>query len=422
MGMKLLLLLVVVCAAVVAVAGTEEYGSGCADQAHKATASCTAQLGVATAKAKKACGGRSYKDVLGRVKRLKRMAAEQEKALKRGEKALSLVRGNAARIAKMSGKERAALLAQLSKQKGGKNKVNKAERREREEQAKAKHLRGQADRAMAKAVRVAKSTGDKSKITSAKAKAHTLYTKMVNEKVRIASVHHYVTSAKKALGKISKAVEKEIGIAKETAKREAQALRDVAKARENVAHHKKKEAQLEVSAASTAEHAAASAESKVIHKVHRVQGEIVSGKREVKRAKGVVAQSKKAAKHVGKAKVSVGSLKMSVLKKEAAQYAKTGHFASHHHHEVHRPKRSVHTKYANKVKELERQRLGAKRRYHEAEARLTRLKQSHAGAHAITQAQAEANNAAASLRRVVNAQKEAVAKAVQAVQATTGHP
>jgi len=405
---------------------THSSHSSCSAQATKATAACTSQLKVATAKAKKACGGKNYKDVLKRIAHLKHLASEQEKALKRGEKALALVRANAARIAKMSGKERAKLLAELRKQKSSKHSVHTAESKYRSEAGKVSTYRTRAEAAFSHAVKVAQATDDSTKISSAKSKAHTLFHKMVNAKVHMAHMHHAVVSAKASLHKISMMVQKEIGIAKETAKREAGALKDVAKSRENVAHHKKMEAQDEVSAASTAENAAVSSEKKVIHKIHRSEGDIKSGKREVRRASQIVKNDKKYQKSIHTAKIKSGSLKMSVLKKEARAYHQ-GHVheftskTTHHSHHSHHSGMSIHTQYANKVKALEQKRLAAKRHYHQAEASLAKLKQTKAGASAITQAQAKANNAAAALRQVVTAQKAAVAQAVHAVQAVGHH-
>merc|ERR1711998_684886 len=201
-------------------------GTDCKAEAAKATSVCTNNVAKMKATATKTCNGRDYDKIMARVNRLKALAKRQEDALKRGADALAKVRANAARIAKLSGKERAKLLKELGIQK--KDKAAKAKKN-------MDTLRAQADAALAKAVHIQRTTGNKGEVTSYKAKAHSLYHKMVDEKLRIAAIHHAVVTARLELAKISKIVEKEIGIAKETAKREGAALRDVAISRENVA-------------------------------------------------------------------------------------------------------------------------------------------------------------------------------------------
>merc|ERR1711881_763643 len=163
-------------------------------------------------------------------------------ALKKGEAALKKFRAHAAKLAKMSAAERKKLLAELAKQKTGKKNLSAAEKKAAAEDAKMKNLRQQADAALNAAVNVAKKTGDKGKVKAAKDKAHALYRKMVDEKIRVASVHHEVFSARAALGKIAKMVEKEIGAAKKVATKEAGALKQVAGERFKVAEHKLKAA------------------------------------------------------------------------------------------------------------------------------------------------------------------------------------
>merc|ERR1711988_756834 len=429
----------------------------CPAEAKAATAQCQAQVSKTKALADKVCKGRNYKDVMKKVARLKRLAERQEAALKRGEAALAKVRANAARLAKLSGKERAKLLAELAKQKTGKKKLSTAEKKAAEEDRRMKHMRAQADAALLKAVDVAKKTGDKGKIKVAKDKAHGLYRKMVDEKIRIATVHHEVIAARKELAKISALVEKEIGAAKKVAQKEASALKTVAQERANVAGHKLKEAQNKAGAASVAEASAVSKEKALLGKINGVNGEIAAGRGTVKNAKNVEDQAKKAEGVVKGTKVSVGPLSMPKLKEEAKRIAsgqspmpnahtvphsahkhinalhnglhpgkphsatiqhETSGGAAHVHVYVHSHgvKQDVHNQYAEKVKKIEKERLQAKAIYHSSEAKLAKLKSAGASPGEIAKAQSDVNTAAANMKKFVAAQHSAVMQAVNAVK------
>merc|ERR1711903_104991 len=111
-------------------------GADCKAEAAKATSVCTNNVAKMKATATKTCNGRDYDKIMARVNRLKALAKRQEDALKRGADALAKVRANAARIAKLSGKERAKLLKELAIQKKDKSKLAKAQELSQKEQAK----------------------------------------------------------------------------------------------------------------------------------------------------------------------------------------------------------------------------------------------------------------------------------------------
>lgn len=421
----------------------------CAAEAKAATAQCQAQVAKAKGLADKACKGRNYEEVMKKVARLKRLAEKQEAALKRGEKALAAARAQAAKLAKLSGKERAKLLAELAKQKGGKKTLSDAEKKAAQEDASMKHLRGQADAAMQKAVEIAKTTGEKGKVRAAKDKAHALYRKMVDEKIRVAGVHHKVVTAKKELAKISAEVEKEIAAAKKVAQKEAGALKTVALDREKVADSKLKETQNKAGSASLAANSAERKEKGLLRKSGKAQQDIVNGRATVNNAQQVENQAKKAEGVVKGTKVQVGPLKMKELKEKAKAIAagrtpapsqqsvdrpppqaakqatvkhETSGGAAHVHVYVHSHGASpdAHKAYADKVKKLEKERLAAKAVYHSAEAKLARLKQSGASAEQISEAQNNVNVAAANVKKLVAAQHAAVMTAVNAVKGGGG--
>merc|ERR1712093_673517 len=189
----------------------------CKAAASKATAGCRGNVAKMKATATKTCNGRDYEKIMARVNRLKRLAERQEAALKRGASALAKVRANAARIAKLSGKERAKLLKELAIQKKDKSKLAKAQELSQKEQAKLGTLRQQADAALAKAVQIQRTTGNKSEVLRYKGQAHSLYHKMVDEN---------------ALKNKKNGAEKDIGTARRTeagAKRVEQAAENATK-------------------------------------------------------------------------------------------------------------------------------------------------------------------------------------------------
>merc|ERR1712070_176247 len=147
-------------------------GADCKAEAAKATSVCTNNVAKMKATATKTCNGRDYDKIMARVNRLKALAKRQEDALKRGADALAKVRANAARIAKLSGKERAKLLKELGIQKKDKAKLSAAQEKDAKAKKNMDTLRAQADAALAKAVHIQRTTGNKGEVTSYKAKAH----------------------------------------------------------------------------------------------------------------------------------------------------------------------------------------------------------------------------------------------------------
>jgi len=448
--MLLMRCILVACLLVAATTDTLDEGvEGCPQEAKAATTGCQANVVKMKAKADKVCKGRNYEDVMKKVRRLQKMAEAQEAALKKGEAALKKFRAHAAKLAKMSAAERKKLLAELAKQKTGKKNLSAAEKKAAAEDAKMKNLRQQADAALNAAVNVAKKTGDKAKVKAAKDKAHALYRKMVDEKIRVASVHHDVFSARAALGKISKMVEKEIAAAKKVATKEAGALKQVAGERYKVAEHKLKENEDKASAASVAERSAERKQKGLVGKVGGINADIANGRATVKNAQNVKNAAKAAKEKVQKQKVMVGPLTMPKMTAAAKAIARGEHpmpsathpthppppHPTHHLHNAkksvtikhdqsggashvhvyvhtHGAKQNIHNQYASKVKRLEGERLKAKGIYHEAEAKLARVKASGGNTAA---AQNDVNTAAANLKKLVAAQHAAVNAAVNQV-------
>merc|ERR1712091_473644 len=392
-------------------------GADCKAEAAKATSVCTNNVAKMKATATKTCNGRDYDKIMARVNRLKALAKRQEDALKRGADALAKVRANAARIAKLSGKERAKLLKELGIQKKDKAKLSAAQEKD------------------AKAVHIQRTTGNKGEVTSYKAKAHSLYHKMVDEKLRIAAIHHAVVTARLELAKISKIVEKEIGIAKETAKREGAALRDVAISTENVASHKMKDAKFKMKAAEVAEKKAKKSEGALEGKVKGVKVDIRNADTTEHNAKRVEEAAERAKSIVDSTKVKVGTLTAKQLKEQSKKYFVkvsshkisssavhlkhvTSGGASHVHVYVHThgAPASVHNAYAGTIKTLEKERLAAKAIYHTSEAKLSQLKSQGANRSEIVKAQAGVRTAAANVKALVAKQHAAVMKAVSAVK------
>merc|ERR1712216_757680 len=419
------------CALAVVSSSSSGDGADCKAEAAKATSVCTNNVAKMKATATKTCNGRDYDKIMARVNRLKALAKRQEDALKRGADALAKVRANAARIAKLSGKERAKLLKELGIQKKDKAKLSAAQEKDAKAKKNMDTLRAQADAALAKAVHIQRTTGNKGEVTSYKAKAHSLYHKMVDEKLRIAAIHHAVVTARLELAKISKIVEKEIGIAKETAKREGAALRDVAISTENVASHKMKDAKFKMKAAEVAEKKAKSSEGKV----KGVKVDIRNADTTEHNAKRVEEAAERAKNIVDSTKVKVGTLTAKQLKEQSKKYFVkvsshkisssavhlkhvTSGGASHVHVYVHThgAPASVHNAYAGTIKTLEKERLAANAIYHTSEAKLSQLKSQGANRSEIMKAQAGVRTAAANVKALVAKQHAAVMKAVSAVK------
>lgn len=446
-----------VCCLVLACAAAEDSFAAegdCPAQAHAATSACRAKVVHARAAAKKACGGKDPDAVLAKLKRLKDLARRQEEALKRGEKALAKMRAEAARLAKMSAAERAKLKAELLKQKNGQGKLSAAQKAAAHDVQKWKELRQKAQAATSHAVTVARDTGDKAKVSSAKTKAHRLYTEMVNEKVRVAAAHHKVISARQALAKLSKEVEKEIGMAKTTAEKESSALKKVAADRHRIAVAAEKEAQAQFDSMNTKTSSAANIEKGFKSSLSGAKGELSSSKSTLKHAKEVESGAKKAESKLANAKIKNKPLTMKAIREEAHKIAaghldmpsahpapkqsKTTHskkkvIVKHSkgskghdvHVHVHKDKaekvkvishgvsKTAHQQYAANVKSLEKQRIAAKEKYKAEEAKLAQLKK-HPGTNKaeIASTQSAMRAAQATVNKISASQQAAVEAAV----------
>merc|ERR1711988_975641 len=463
MGIQMMrtLLALLVCVLVCAVSEAAWDMEECSAQAKKATAQCQVQVTKARGLAKKACGGRDPDEVMRKLQHRKQVAARQEEALKRGEAALAKMRARAARLAKMSAEERAKLKAVLAKQKAGHKKLRDAERNAAEKAKHLQNLREQADAATAEAVRIAKESGDTAQVNSAKKKAHDLYIKMVNEKVKIASAHHAVMIALKSLTKLSSAVSKEIGIAKVKAEKEAGALKSVATERQHIAVSKVKEYQAVVSRWSTKTSSAMSIESQFNSNANGAKHELSQSRSTLHSAQKVESAAKRAEGKAG-IKISDKPLTMKSAMEQAkriaaghekmpsAHYSSQYHSSQHHssqhhssqHHSVHLKhtrthdashvhvyvqshgvSKDVHQRYADKVKALEKQRLAAQAIYQAEKSKLTTLQhQPGASKAAIAKVQSSVRVAQSNVQKLAAAQQQTVQGAVNVVKQQQHHP
>lgn len=460
------LLALLVCVLVCAVSEAAWDMEDCSAQAKKATAQCQVQVTKARGLAKKACGGRDPDEVMRKLQHLKQVAARQEEALKRGEAALAKMRARAARLAKMSAEERAKLKAVLAKQKAGHKKLRDAERTAAEKAKHLQNLREQADAATAEAVRIAKESGDTAQVNSAKKKAHDLYIKMVNEKVKIASAHHAVMIARKSLTKLSSAVSKEIGIAKVKAEKEAGALKSVATERQHIAVSKVKEYQAVVSRWSTKTSSAMSIESQFNSNANGAKHEVSQSRSTLHSAQKVESAAKRAEGKAG-VKISDKPLTMKSAMEQAKRIAAghekmpSAHYSSQHHssqhyssqyhssqhhssqhHSVHLKhtrthdashvhvyvqshgvSKDVHQRYADKVKALEKQRLAAQAIYQAEKSKLTTLQhQPGASKAVIAKVQSSVRVAQSNVQKLAAAQQQTVQGAVNVVKQQQHHP
>merc|ERR1712110_1078966 len=135
---------------------------------------------------------------------------------------------------------------------------------------------------MEKAVQVAQTSGDQSAVSAARDKAHRLYREMVDEKIKVAGLHHQVTVRNNELTKISQEVEKGIGVAKKKADDEAGALKTLAKDRADVAQVKLQQAETKLQAASTKEGSTLQTKQALQGKVNAAKADIKQGDKTVK--------------------------------------------------------------------------------------------------------------------------------------------
>jgi hypothetical protein len=414
--MRALLLCCLVAAAVAVSLELGEEGAACAEQVQSATAQCQSKMATAKKAADKVCNGRDYEAVMAKVAKLRKLAEQQEAAIRRSGAALTKARDKAASFAKQSSVERGKLLAELKKQKGAKGKLDKINAKAAAEDKDLDSMRRNADAAMKKAVDLARTSGSDSRVSAAKDKAHSLYRKMVDVKVQVATLHHEVSGAQKELDAISQVVAKEIQHAKKTAQTEANSLKEVAKDRTTVAAKKLQEAQYKLEEATTKEDDAVGKKNQMKAKANAAKADIATGEQTVKNAKTLQAQAAKSEKAAAKTKVDVGPLELSKLREEARKMAKAGTTPPAIDQSNMPAKNSVHNTFATQVKQLEKQRLQAKAAYHSAESKLATLTSSGASQEAVSRAQQDVNTAAANLKKLAAKQHGTVMKAVNAVK------
>merc|ERR1712178_297805 len=218
------------------------------------------------------------------------------------EHQLASVQGKARNFAKNSAKTRQSLLSQLARQKAAKEKADKAQKKATSLDKDLVKMRREADLAMEKAVQVAQTSGDRSAVSAAKDKAHRLYREMVDEKIKVAGLHHQVTVKNNVLTKISQEVEKGIGGAKKKAADEAGALKTLAQERADVAQIKLKEAETRLQVANIKEGSTLQKQQTLQHKVNDAKADIKQGDKTVKTARAVEDNAKKKERKVANTK------------------------------------------------------------------------------------------------------------------------
>lgn len=170
-----------------------------------------------------------------KLKHLQRLMAAQDRVLKEGEAAVRQARQKAVDIASQSARLRTQLQKGLATQKKRQQELAGAKQNAAAADNGLSAMRQKADDAMKNAVKVAGATGDESKVATAKEAAHSLYRTMVDQKIKIASVHRQVVVAKDALALVAAKVEKQLLAAKKTADKEANALRMVSSVQKQLA-------------------------------------------------------------------------------------------------------------------------------------------------------------------------------------------
>jgi len=269
-------------------------------------------------------------------------------------------------------------------------------------------LRKQADAAMKKAVDLAGATGDEVQVAAAKDKAHGLYRKMVDEKIRVASVRRMVVDAQKKLASVSAEVEKLIEKAKATATAEADALKRVAQQHEAALSHAMKKSKLDESQAVDKSTVATKAVEGLKTKLSQFDAELKHQRTSLKNANRVDTQAKSAEQKVAQTNVDVAPFDFEKVKAEAKKIVTSGAQVP--------GAKSIHDSYAKEVQEIETKRLAAKKSFQDAEKRLQELKSSKAAPKKVEDAQMAVNDASDKLKKLGKAQHSAVMRAVSAVE------
>jgi len=385
--------------------------SQCDKQVKDVTTVCMANVEKAKAAMNTPCKAGSA----AHLAKLKSLIQKQQQSLSASDSALVKARRKAGDIATKSAQVRTQLLAGLAKQKAGKQNVVDAKKRAAAEDQGLVTLHKQADAAMQDAVKLAGATGDEGQVSAAKQKAHSLYRKMVDEKIRIASVHRQVVEAQTSLAKVSSEVEKMIHDAKGTANAEAEALRKVARARTQMSKYNLQKSKYAAAEASEIHSADASRLKATSDSLKSADIDISKSKKVVTNANKVESQARKAEAVVSQTRVNVGPLDLGMLRDEAKKIVASGGWKEDRHGHKQHPK-SVHNEFANQVSVIEKKRLAAKEEYKRAASKLRSLQSSRASALKIESAKDEVDIASLRLTKAVNEQKVTVMKVVNAVE------
>jgi len=396
------------------VEGAFEEAPACDAPVQAATAKCRAAVAKSKFAADAVCKklGKNYEEVKKQIAALKEKAEKQHKALREKEKRLASVQSKARGFAQSSAKGRKSLLTALARQKTAKEKADQAQKKAASLDKDLVKMRREADSAMEKAVQVAQTDGDQSAVSAAKDKAHRLYREMVDEKIKVATLHHQVAVKNNELTKVSQEVEKGITVAKKKADNEAGALKILAADRAGVARAKLEEAETKLQAA-TAKEGGTLQQTQVLQgKVNSAKADVKQGDVTVKSARAVEDDAKKKERKVADTKVDVGPLSMSELKEKAKKLAKTGGPIPGHQG----PGTKGPSQQANEIKNMEEMRQSAKAAWHAAQAKLASAKSTGASQVRIKELQSAVDMAAANVKRITAQQHGAVKTAIAAAK------
>ena len=256
-----------------------------------------------------------------KLKHLQQLILTQDKALKRGINALNRARGKAGDIAKRSATMKSRLEQGLAMQKRRTKRLAEAKQRASNVDETLLKLRKEADAAMQNAVKVAGETGDSAEVSAAKDRAHSLYRNMVDEKIRVASIHREVIEAQKQLAESSKEVERQISDAKKTATGEASALKEVSAARRDLSRAKLLKYKYEADQLAAKYTDTRTKEQGAAQRLHNVTSEVVEGSEAVEDAKIGERIASRASQAVGGIRVDQSKLDVGALEDDARKAA-----------------------------------------------------------------------------------------------------
>ena len=247
--------------------------------------------------------------------------AAQDHALQQGEEAVQKARRKAGEIASQSASVRTQLLKGLATQKQRTQELAITKQKAAAADKGLADMRREADDAMKHAVKVAGATGDQSKVAAAKETAHSLYRKMVDQKIKIASAHRQVLEAKKNMAAISAQVEKQLSKAKKTANSEAAALRQVSNVRKQVARAQFLRTKYEAAQFAAKYKAIKAKEDASRQKLTKLAADVAIGTEAVTNARLSQEQAQRAADAVSHIRVGSSALDVEKLKQAAKDAA-----------------------------------------------------------------------------------------------------